>query len=386
MRADSAGGGPITEVVVKIHERCNIACDHCYMYESADQGWRTRPVRMSEETVRMTASRLGRHARDHDLPAVRVVLHGGEPLMAGPATIERAITLFRAAAPAGTTVSFAVQTNGVLLNDRFLELFRRHGVRVGVSLDGDRAANDRHRRTAAGRSSYEAAVAGIRLLREPANREIYAGLLCTVDLRNDPVGTYTALLEHEPPMIDLLLPHGNRAQPPPGLDPRDGTPYADWLIAVFDRWYGTPRRAGIRFFESVLAMLLGGHSTTEAIGPAPPAMIVVESDGTYEGSDALKTSEPGGATGLSVHGHSFDEAARHPAIAASRQGLAGLGEQCRACDVVDICGGGMYAHRYAPDDGFTGPSVYGPDLAALIRHVRRRVAADLYRLAGRSGA
>ena len=48
-----------------------------------------------------------------------------------------------------------IHTNGVLLTERFCELFAEHGVKVGISIDGDRAANDRHRRYADGRSSYD---------------------------------------------------------------------------------------------------------------------------------------------------------------------------------------------------------------------------------------
>jgi len=320
--------------VVKLHERCNIACDHCYMYEGADQGWRRRPARMSDDVVDQAAARLAEHAREHHLDEVRVVFHGGEPLLAGPATMERAILAFQRALEPATRTRFAVQTNGILIDERFLELFRRFQVGVGVSLDGDRSANDRHRLYPDGRSSYARAVAGIRALRSPENRGIYRGLLCTVDIRNDPVRTFEGLLEHEPPRVDLLLPHGNWAHPPPGVDPRADagrpTPYADWLIAVFDRWYDArPAETGIRIFESIMALLLGGASTTETLGLAPPAALVVESDGTFEGSDALKTTaETGGATGMRVLTDSLDDVLRHPLIAAARRGLDGLSPEC----------------------------------------------------------
>ncbi|HWS32386.1 MAG TPA: FxsB family cyclophane-forming radical SAM/SPASM peptide maturase [Actinoplanes sp.] len=369
---------PAREVVLKLHERCNIACDHCYMYEAADQGWRDRPVRMAAATVTRTAQRLAEHAVAHRLDAVRVVFHGGEPLLAGPDRIEQAILAFREATPPGIAVEFGVQTNGILLTEAFLGLFRRYRVRVGVSLDGDRAANDRHRRYAGGRSSFAPAVAGIRRLRQPENRDVYAGLLCTVDLANDPVGTYEALLEHRPPRVDFLLPHGNWAHPPPGLGPRTGTPYADWLIAIFDRWYSAPvPETEVRILDSIMSLLLGGPAATEVLGLEPPTAVVVESDGTLEGNDALKTTDGAATTGLSVHTHSLDDLLAHPPIAAARLGRDGLGPECRACPVVAVCGGGLHAHRYAADGTFDHPSVYCDDLFALIAHIRARLTADL---------
>jgi uncharacterized protein len=379
------GQSPIRELVVKLHERCNLACDYCYMYEAADQSWRNRPAVMAAATVEQTAWRLAEHAKRHDLDHVRVVLHGGEPLLAGTDVIARTVHAVRDAVAADTRVSFALQTNGVLLDDRFVRLFRDQAVRVGVSIDGSQLANDRHRRHANGRSSYASVVRGIELLARPENRDLYGGLLCTIDVDNDPIDTYESLLSHHPPRIDFLLPHGNWAFPPPRLAGRSAdrhatpTPYADWLIAIFDRWYDAPvRRTGVRLFESIMALLLGGASSTEAIGPGVPTSIVVESDGSIEGNDALKTTAPaGGATGLTVFSHSFDDLLAHPLIASSRLGPAGLGPSCRSCPVVNVCGGGLHAHRFAAGGQFDNPSVFCADLYRLIRHLHARLTADL---------
>ena len=46
-----------------------------------------------------------------------------------------------------------------------------------------------------------------------------------------------------------------------------------------------------------------------------------------------------------------------------------LGGRCQTCPVQEICGGGLYAHRYQPGGGFARPSVYCPDLFKLIGHI-----------------
>jgi uncharacterized protein len=252
----------------------------------------------------------------------------------------------------------------------------RERISVGVSLDGGRAANDRHRRHAGGRTSFPAVANALRLLGEDRFRQLYAGILCTVDVRNDPVQTYEELLRFAPPAMDLLLPHGNWTNPPPR--PENAPSYADWLIAVFDRWYDAPRQeTSIRLFESVIDLSLGGRSRTESVGLEPVDIIVVETDGTLEQGDALKTTADGAAaTGMSLDTHSFADAARHPGIRARRAGLAALAQECRRCPVVAVCGGGLYAHRYA-GRGFRNPSVYGRDLYRLIAHVQHRLRRDL---------
>ncbi|MEJ3743669.1 FxsB family cyclophane-forming radical SAM/SPASM peptide maturase [Actinomycetes bacterium KLBMP 9797] len=373
---------PIRQVLLKVHSRCNLSCTYCYVYHHADQSWRRQPATMSRAIVDIAAERIGSHARAWQLPKVTVILHGGEPLMAGADLIEHAVRAIRAAAPEATQVDFTVQTNGLLLRPPLLEMFLRQDIRVGISLDGGQSANDRHRLFAHGGGSYRPVAKALALLRQDRYRRLYSGLLCTIDIRNDPVGVYEDLLSFAPPRMDLLLPHGNWTTPPPFRVDNSDTPYADWLIAVFDRWYGAPRReTDIRLFSSIMTLIVGGRSGSEAVGLEPIDLITVETDGSIEQGDALKTTADGmAATGLTITDHSFDEALRHPGVRARQQGLAALCHTCQSCPVVSICGGGLYAHRYREHNGFANPTVYCADQRKLIEHIYTRMAADLRRL------
>src|SRR5580692_6010166 len=178
---------PFSEFIVKIHSRCDLACDYCYMYEMADQSWRDRPRRMSMEIARRTAMRIGEHASSHQIPCLALILHGGEPLLAGRELITEFVCSTHAAVGSGVQVDVRVQTNGVGLNDSYLRLFNDLDVHVGVSLDGGAESHDRHRRFASGRGSYAAVAAGLDRLTQPRYRHLFSGLLATIDLRNDPV-------------------------------------------------------------------------------------------------------------------------------------------------------------------------------------------------------
>lgn len=369
---------PFRQFIVKLHSRCNLSCDYCYVYHHVDQSWRDRPKVMSRRTVDAVARRIGEHAARHGVTDLVVVLHGGEPLLAGPAVIERVITSIRAAAPVGADVEVTLQTNGTLIDDELIEVFQRHRVGVGVSVDGGRAAHDRHRRYADGRPSFALVERGLARMGEADARGVYSGLLCTVDLENDPVQLYEDLLALAPPQIDLLLPLANWAHPPAGGQ-AGGTPYADWLIPVFDRWFSAPaRETGIRLFESIISLLFASGSDTEAVGLDSSDAITIETDGSLEVTDALKTTAPGlGALGLSVHQHSLDQAMRHPAVRAMRRTTELLAPECQRCPVVAVCGGGQYSHRYGLDGSFLHPSVYCADLMRLIGHISGRVREEL---------
>src|SRR5580704_11875351 len=349
---------PLSQFVLKVHSRCDLACDHCYVYESADQSWHGRPLAISDEVISQTALRIAEHARSHRLDGVQVVLHGGEPLLAGRARLRRIVTELETALHGVCGLDLRIHTNGVLLDEEFCELFAEHGVRVGISIDGDRAANDRHRRYADGRSSYNKVISAIELLRTERFRHLYSGLLCTIDVANDPAGVYDSLVALDPPRIDFLLPHATWDDPPPARTDEADERYADWLIAIFDRWLDAGRPVGIRTFDSIISTLAGGESLTEALGLRPAVVAVIETDGSYEQVDSLKPAFDGApATGLDVFGHSLDVVSQHPGITARQQGLAGLCRTCQECPVVASC---------------------GADLLKLITHIsdcRPRVAA-----------
>jgi uncharacterized protein len=378
MIADGWRPVPFREFVVKIHSRCDLACDYCYMYEMSDQSWRDRPRRMPDEIVGHAAARIGEHARAHRLETVSLTLHGGEPLLAGRDLITRLICLTREAAGPRVRVEVAIQTNAVGLDEEYLDLFDELGVRVGISMDGAAQAHDLHRRFASGRGSFTAVEAGVHRLTQERYRHLFAGILCTIDVRNDPVKTYEALARFSPPRIDFLLPHGTWANPPPGriLGSPD-TPYAEWLIAAFDHWYGRPT-TGVRLFEDIIHLLLGGSSSGEMVGLAPSVVVVIETDGAIEQADQLKAAYPGAPqTGLHVSSDPLDLAMSLPGIVARQLGLRALAPICQTCAIRLVCGGGHYAHRYRPGRGFANPSVYCPDLIRLIGHIGERVRTDI---------
>jgi uncharacterized protein len=209
-------------------------------------------------------------------------------------------------------------------------------------------------------------------------QHLFSGLLCMVELRNAPVEIYKSLAAFAPPRIDFLLPHGTWDSAPPGrISGEPQTPYADWLIAIFDEWYPAPLTR-IRLFDDIMNLVLGGMSSTEAIGLAPSRVVVVETDGAIEQADALKVAYSGAPeTGLHVDDDSFDAALLTPGMAARQLGERALADECQACRIRRICGGGQYAHRYRAGSGFANPSVYCPDLISLISHIHDTMRADI---------
>ncbi len=382
----------VNTFLCKVASRCNLDCDYCYMYHHADQSWRDRPRFMSDSTVEAFGRNLADYVATAKLDEVTVLLHGGEPLLAGEERITRFCTALQTALePLGTSLEFAMQTNGVLLTPRWMEVLARFQITFGVSLDGDQAANDRHRVDHNKQSSYGDVEQGLRTIQVSPYRDLFRGFLSVIDVRNDPISTYQYLLNWQPPRLDFLLPEGTHDLPPPGIRgggsvTRTPTPYADWLIPIFDEWFNHPGQTEIRLFENLIDVLLGGRSQTDGTGEGSFNLLTIETDGAIEDVDLFKAAYSGAATLApllerppNVATTRFVDLTSSPTVVERHRlnTIDGLCHTCRDCPAVQACGGGFVPHRWSKENRFANPSVYCADLYKLISHVNRALGNAL---------
>src|SRR5689334_4370431 len=110
-------------VLLKVAERCNINCSYCYFFQHADQTYRDRSARMSDETARAIAPYLRRagatdNRRDHEhVSNMHVVFHGGEPLLLSKRTFDTLCGDLRTQLTNMARLTLSVQTNGIAVDD-----------------------------------------------------------------------------------------------------------------------------------------------------------------------------------------------------------------------------------------------------------------------------
>ena len=369
---------PFYTFLLKVAARCNLDCTYCYVYSGPDQSWRDRPRFMSREVASRAAEAIATHVDKHGVSDIVVVFHGGEPLLAGPERLDEYCRLVRSIVPA--KVEFGVQTNATLLSPEILRVLETHDVRIGISIDGSQSANDAHRRFVNGRSSYARVVQGINLLRSrPEWNRLFGGFLAVIDLQNDPSAVYEALVSLGARSLDVLLPDSHHDAPPPRpLGKAGRVAYGRWLSRLFDTWLDSQQNIEIRYFEEIIALLLGGRSSLESIGAKSVDLIVIESDGDIEAVDTLKmVGRHVTDLGLNIFKNSLDDALAHPAVHSRMLGFKALCATCQSCSEVNYCGGGYLPHRYGRGNGFVNPSTYCDDLKYLISHVRDRIRSPL---------
>lgn len=142
---------------------CNMRCKYCFYADVSDN----RQVKsfgiMQPETVDAILDHLFAPLSPGD--SINIAFQGGEPTVAG---IEwfRGFLAKAEAKKGGIKVTYALQTNAILLNEEWCRLLKEHRFLVGVSLDGPEENHDHWRVDAAGQGTWRRVMEAIRLLNE----------------------------------------------------------------------------------------------------------------------------------------------------------------------------------------------------------------------------
>ena len=120
----------ITSLHLSLTTACNLRCSYCCQR-------RGRPRRMEWATLRRAVD-WGLHAGRPDL---KLVLTGGEPLLAWP-LIRRAVTYARERSGRRWPMKYVLLTNGLLLSEAVLGFLIDNRFEVQLSFDGIPAAQD----------------------------------------------------------------------------------------------------------------------------------------------------------------------------------------------------------------------------------------------------
>jgi len=367
----------VCQAILKVASRCNLNCSYCYVYNMADSTWKRRPALMSNEVFEWTLERIFQQCCATGQDRFRMAFHGGEPCLIGPDTFDAWCGRARTVLGEILRLSLVIQTNGTLLDSRWIDLFRKHNVGVGISMDGPKEIHDRVRVDHQEQGSYERVERGLRLLQEA---EVPHGVGCVIPMGADPLTVHHHFLRLGCTEITYLMPHFTHDTIAPIRQRYGATPCADFLIPIFDNWWfeGT-MQVQINDLKNVARVIMGGKSHSESIGNDPPCYVFIEPDGEMEGLDNLRACCDGlSQIKLNVrHSDFFDllctETMHSQAIF---EGMP-LAQACRSCREVETCAGGYLAHRYSRARGFDNPSVWCADLLKLFDHVRARMRVSV---------
>lgn len=147
---------------------CNLRCKYCF--EETIHSGEMLPVekirsdfnefldkrfrKFIEEIIAINIS-LGRKDTD-------ITFHGGEPLLIGHDLLRKGCEIVKGYP--NTTIG--MQTNTTLVDDEFIDLFRKYNISIGTSIDGPKYMHDAYRTNAVGHGSFDVVYRNILRLKE----------------------------------------------------------------------------------------------------------------------------------------------------------------------------------------------------------------------------
>lgn len=154
--------GPINLVVIQATSFCNINCDYCYLHDRKSK--KVFNLDLIESIFRKIFS--SRFIGEE----FTVCWHAGEPLTVPIPFYENAMTKINKIAneyhDKNCLITQTIQTNGMLINQSWCDLFIKHKIHIGVSLDGPAFLHDAHRKTRTGLGTHASTMRGIRYLQK----------------------------------------------------------------------------------------------------------------------------------------------------------------------------------------------------------------------------
>ncbi len=179
-------------------------------------------------------------------------------------------------------IHWAMQTNGLNLNEEWTAFLRENGFLMGISLDGGRALHDRFRPDAAGKGTWDRVTDSVRMLLAAG---VDTNILCVVngETAKSPKKVYRALkalgtgyLQFIPCLDPLEVPRGSMEW---SLKP---DAYGRFLCGVFDEWYRDWERGqytSVRQFDDWVHLAMGLPPGTCASSGQCGGYLVSEADG-----------------------------------------------------------------------------------------------------------
>jgi len=344
------------------------------MYNQGDLSYKKQPKIISFDTIQKLVQSVRHHCIKNELSRFTFIFHGGEPLLMPKRAFIEMVEELNTLNDENIGITYAMQTNGLLIDQEWCEIFNRYNVGIGISIDGPQHINDIFRLDKKGKGTYKGLISGIQTSQQYLNIPI--GLLSVINLNLHPIDAYNHAKQLKARSIDFLMLDENYDSIDESYLKLNKTLNADWYLEIFNKWFHEDviERVSIRFFNVIIQNLIGGEHSIDSIGTDTNNVLVLETDGSIEAVDVLKICGDSFTKDIiNIHSNDIEDAMSAPLAEIYYNAGKYLAKRCLACPVNEICGGGYLPHRYSSKNGFNNPSVYCNDLLKMITHIQNAI-------------
>ncbi len=326
-------------IVLQPTPYCNIRCSYCYL------GHRDDRHLMSNAVIEAIREKIFANLDADASPTV--VWHAGEPTAAPISWYEHAYARLRDVTP--PAANFAMQSNGIAIDENWIELFRRTNTSVSLSIDGPQHFHDLRRRTRNDKPTWQLAVGALRRLQDAG---FDPNIICVLhpDGLVRPDAYYEFCRDHLITQISFSIDEfegANRTSSFSARDYKQGV--TDFLVAMLERAYAEGYPLHVREVERI-ATILTGSAEPHNEQTEPWDTIVVAADGSVSTFSPEFMEVPASEYrnfifGNILEGDLQDFDATTLLIRTAQEITSGV-DACRsACNYFAVCGGGAPVNK-----------------------------------------
>lgn len=214
---------------------------------------------------------------------ISFLFQGGEPLLAGTDYYRYFINCVETLKTPDIRVNYVIQTNGILIDTEWTELFYQNKFLIGLSMDGFRELHDLHRVNTKGEGSWKQVHHALQLLQKA---RINFNIMCVVTkgCARSARKVYRSLVRLGLQYLQFIPCLDSNGEPRGGmsysLSPEE---YGSFLCSLFDEWYidwQNGNYISIRLFDDYVHILMGMPNSTCSLNGSCGGYIAIENDGS----------------------------------------------------------------------------------------------------------
>jgi uncharacterized protein len=316
-------------------------CRYCFYYDIGEHRETRSYGIMSSDTMERIIGNVYKDLDDKD--EITFAFQGGEPALAGLDWFRR-FTERIASQTRDVKVHYALQTNGLLIDDAWASFLKEHDFLVGLSIDGGKRFHDKNRPDAAGEGTFDLCVQRKNLLE---THGVEFNILCvlTNELAAEPDKVWRFIKEERIGFIQFIpCLEGLDEQKASAFALRPAR-FASFYSRLYSWWMKELENGcyiSVKLFDDTANFFFKGVPTACGIDGRCHPQYVVEADGGTYPCDfyVLDNYNTGNLRDHTLH-ELFDSETMRAFLTESRN----LPDLCLSCPYLEKCRGGCKRMR-----------------------------------------
>lgn len=346
---------------------CNIDCKYCF-YKDEDKLREKRNIQLMDiETMEV----IVRKAFEFADGKIIFVFQGGEPTLMGITFYEKFIEFVNRYNENDTDTEFSIQTNGLLIDEKWCLFFKKHKFLVGISFDGTPRIHDIYRVNYEGVGTSHGVIYAIRNMQK-LGVEYNVLMVITHDSVSSVRECYEFLKKLGVSYLQIIFaldPYGEgKCSQPYSISKKD---LELFLISLFDIWYKDfvrNQEVRVTYFENIIYKMMGNAHSQCAMNGMCSIEMVIESDGNVYPCDFYVADQWNLGN---LHETSFESILHSQTAAYFLEESIGIGNKCRTCEWSGLCQGACRRYQLCSDGQYE--NYYCDAYKAFFKHAHQRM-------------